>query len=200
MPKWTINSDACNNICGVGSTCPTGPQGPAGASGSQGPTGPAGSGAQGLSVSWIAGNTGPYVNTTTNTIGTGATRLYEVPFNVSSTSDKFLIHYNIVLDSSVNNHEITSTLGLATSISASAASSTNLQTGTVGVTLTGASSDKYIAASHGNVNGTDAVNLCGFGTITNLTAVPHYITVWAAASGSTTLTTPVVNVVILKTN
>jgi hypothetical protein len=73
-----------------------------------------------------------------------------------------------------------------------------LYTGTTPVTLTGVNSDKYIAGSNGKVASTQAVNLSGHATVTNLAAGTWYATVWAAADGEMTLTDPTVNIVVLQ--
>jgi len=151
----------------------------------------------GSSISYIAGNSGPYVNTLTNTINNTAVRLYQTSFNVINTAEIFLIHYNIVLGAAGDNHRMTTTLGISTTIDQTALLSNNLQTGTAPVTLTGSSSDDYIAGSHGTVTNTECVNLCGFATVTNLAAGTHYISVWAGGDGNSTFTNIVVNTVVL---
>ena len=93
---------------------------------------------------------------------------------------------------------MTSTIGISSSASATAAASTNLYTGTTPVTLTGANSDKYIAGSNGKVAATHAANLSGHATVTNLAAGTWYATVWAAADATMTLTNPTVNIVVLQ--
>ena len=173
----------------TGYTGPIGPTGPVGATGPIGPTGP--------SISWVGGDTGPY-DTTPLTIDNSATRMNEHAFQVSGPSNIFLIHYNLILSSGGDNKQITSTIGIASSASATAATSTNLYDGLVNITLNGSNANKYIAASHGNISGTDAANLIGHATVTNLTAGTYYATVWAAATGVTTLVGPTVNLVVLQ--
>jgi hypothetical protein len=123
----------------------------------------------------------------------------EHAFQVTSTSNIFLFLYNLVLDSGGDNHQVTTTLGLAGAAGATAGASTNLYTGTTGITLTGVNTDSYIAGSNGNVSAGDACNISGQATVTNLTAGTHYVTVWAGSdTNATTLTNPKVNVVCLQ--
>ena len=164
--------------------------GPTGPTGDTGPTGP--------SVSYVAGNSGPYVSSLTNIVNNAAVRLQQVSFTVTNTTEVFLIHYNIVLGPDGDNHFITSTLGISTTSNQTDVLSTNLQTGTTPVTLAGSSSDSYIAGTHGKVSGTECVNLCGFATVTNLASGTHYITVWAGSNGNNTFTGIVVNTIVLK--
>ena len=208
MPKWNSNSYpcGCNTSCGgsLGSTGPTGAVGPTGYTGYTGPVGATGytgtvgsTGATGPSISWVGGDTGAY-NAVTSTIPTTATRMNEHAFQVSGPSNIFLFHYNLVLDGGADNHQVTSTLGISSTAGATAGASTNLYDGLVVITLAGTSSDKYIAASHGNVGSNDATNLSGHATVTNLTAGTWYATVWAGAAGTMTLTSPSVNLVVLQ--
>jgi hypothetical protein len=174
--KWTTNSNCIvdNECC-----CP-------------GPTG--------SSTIWYGGNTGPYVDLSTNTIQQSATRLKEYSFTVGASSEIYLIHYNIVIDGSANNHQITTTLGIYTTADASANISTNLYDNSIGIILTGKNTDKYIGASHGDVGSNDATNISGFATVSNLSLDTHYVTIWAAVKGNNTMTlgTPKVNLVILR--
>jgi hypothetical protein len=180
----------------VGPTGYTGYTGPIGHTGYTGPIGHTGS--TGPSISWVGGDTGPY-NTTTTTIDTSATRMNEHAFQVTSTSNIFLFLYNLVLDSGGDNHQVTTTLGLAGAAGATAGASTNLYTGTTGITLTGVNTNSYIAGSNGNISAGDACNISGQATVTNLTAGTHYVTVWAGSdTNATTLTNPKVNVVCLQ--
>ena len=190
MPKWNSNSYpcGCNTSCagGLGST---GPTGSVGATGHTGATGP--------SISWVGGDTGAY-NAATSTIATSATRMNEHSFQATGPSNIFLFHYNLVLDGGGDNHEVTSTIGIATVTGATAGASTNLYTGTTPVTLTGTNTNKYIAGSNGKVSATHATNISGHATVTNLSAGTHYATVWAGAEGTMTLTNPTVNLVVLQ--
>ena len=93
---------------------------------------------------------------------------------------------------------MTSTIGIATITGATAGVSTNLYTGTTGITLNGLTANNYIAASNGNVSATHATNISGHATVTNLTAGTYYATVWAGASGLTTVQNPTVNLVVLQ--
>jgi hypothetical protein len=130
------------------------------------------------------------------TIETSATRLDEHSFNVNSTNDVFLIHYNIVLDGGVSNKQITSTLGISTSSNALATNSVNLYDLSNSVVLTGHNTDGYIGAS--STNAGDCVNIAGHATANNLSVGTHYISIWIAANASSTLTRPKCNIVILQ--
>ena len=180
MPIWNSASYPFSCNSGLGST------GPTGATGATGP-----------SISYVGGDTGAY-NAATTTINTSATRINEHSFHVISTSNIFLFHYNIVLDSGVDNHQVTSTIGISSSASATAAASTNLYTGTTPVTLTGTNTDKYIAGTNGKVAADHSANLSGHATVTNLAAGTWYATVWAAGDGVMTLVDPKVNIVVLQ--
>jgi hypothetical protein len=122
----------------------------------------------------------------------------EHAFDVTSPANIFLFLYNLVLDAGGDNHQVTTTLGLAGAADATAGASTNLYTGTTGITLDGLNTNAYIAGSNGNMSSTDACNINGQATVTNLTAGTHYVTVWAGADGTTTLTNPKVNLVCLQ--
>jgi hypothetical protein len=176
----------------VGATGYTGYTGTVGYTGYTGYTGPTGP-----SISYVGGNSGAY-NAYATTINTSATRITENEFIVTSTNNIFLFLYNLVLDAGGDNHQVTTTLGLAGASGATAGASTNLYTGTTGITLDGLNTNSYIAGSNGNVTSTDACNISGQATVTNLTAGTHYVTVWAGADGATTLTNPKVNLVLLQ--
>jgi hypothetical protein len=174
----------------TGATGYTGTVGATGYTGLQGPTGP--------SISYVGGDTGAY-NDITSTILTSATRMNEHAFQVTSTANIFLFLYNLVLDSGGDNHQVTTTLGLASASGATAGVSTNLYTGTTGITLDGTNGDSYIAGSNGKVSSTDACNISGQATVTNLAAGTWYVTVWAGSeSNATTLVSPKVNLVLLQ--
>ena len=179
----------------------TGPVGATGYTGYTGATGPVGStgytGPVGPSISYVGGDTGAY-NAATTTINTSATRINEHAFHVNSTNDIFLIHYNFVLDTIAGNHQVTTTLGLASSANALATSSTNLYDLSGSVVLTGSRTDSYIAGSNGKLNAVNASNLTGHATVSNLAAGTYYITVWAGAEGTVTMTVPKINLVILQ--
>jgi hypothetical protein len=102
------------------------------------------------------------------------------------------------LDGSGDNRTITSTLGISTTLNQTAPFSINLKTGTTPVSLQGVPGDNYIAGTHAGVHANDVVNLCGFATVTNLSVAIHYICVWAGGNGSSTFTSPTVNIVVLK--
>jgi hypothetical protein len=102
-----------------------------------------------------------------------------------------------VLGAGGDNHNMTTTLGISTTINQTAILSTNLQTGTTPVTLTGSSSNSYIAGTHGKVTNAESVNLSGFATVTNLAAGTHYISVWAGGDGNSTFTAIHLNTVVL---
>ena len=161
-----------------------------------GATGPAGP-----SISYVGGDTGAY-NAIATTINTTATRMNEHAFQVSSPSNIFLFHYNIVLRTaalSSSASQITTTLGIAGTPGASAASSKNIYTGTIPVDLSGANTDAYIAGSNGIVVGANACNIVGQGTITDLSAGTHYVTIWAASLTAFTPTVgPTANLVVLQ--
>ena len=205
MPKWNSSNSSCCS-CSSGGLGPTGPIGPIGPTGYTGYTGLQGAtgytglqGATGSSIIYVGGNTGAYNAFDITTISTTETRINEHAFQVTSTNNIFLFHYNIVLDGGGDNRQITSTLGIANTIGATGGNSTNLQTGTTPVTLTGVNTDKYIAGSHNTVNANDAVNLSGHATATNLAAGTWYVTVWVGSNtSSTTLTSPVVHLVVLQ--
>ena len=188
MPAWSTTSDACSTICG----CPTS------GTGTVGPVGPAG--ATGPSISFIAGNTGPYLPTSiTSFTSATANRVYQQAFTVSSSTQQFLIHYNIILGNVTNNRRFTSTLGLSDTINQTALLSINLSTGTVPVTLAGADTDNYIAGSNGDVSANHACNLIGFATVTNISTIgTNYITIWLAPSGSDSATSATADIVILQ--
>jgi hypothetical protein len=155
-----------------------------------GPTGP--------SISWVGGDSGPYNPTSTLTVNGSATRMNEHSFNVNSATNMFLIQYNFVCDGGSDNKQITTTLGLANVPSQSVENSINLQNGMTGITLTGANGDKYIAASNGNIASASACNINGMATVKNLSVGTHYVSVWAASSGTSAMTSPVILMNVLR--
>lgn len=178
MPIW--------NSASYPSSCNSGPLGPTGA------TGP--------SIIYVGGNTGVYNAIATSiTMGT-ATRMNEHAFQVSGPSNIFLFHYNMVLipGSGAYGTQITTTLGINSSASASATSSKNVYTGNTPVALTGANSDAYIAGSNGTVAAGSACNIIGQGTITGLSAGTYYVTLWAGSILSITAVSPTANLVVLQ--
>jgi hypothetical protein len=124
----------------------------------------------------------------------------EHSFQVSNSSNIFLFHYNMVLipGAVAYGTQITTTLGIASTISASAASSTNLYTGTTPVTLTGMNTDAYIAGSNGTVASGSACNIIGQATVTGLAAGTYYVTLWAGSVLSITSVSPTANLVVLQ--
>ena len=110
----------------------------------------------------------------------------------------FLFNYNFICESSAGNKQITSTLGLSDTINDLSANSINLQNGMTGITLTGSNSDKYIAGSNGTIAAANACNIMGMATATNLSVGTHYVSVWAASSGTSVLTNPVILMNVLQ--
>ena len=130
-----------------------------------------------------------------------ATRMNEHSFQVTGPSNIFLFHYNMVLiPGAVNAYgtQITTTLGIASTTTASAASSTNLYTGTTPVTLTGMNTDNFIAGSNGTVASGSACNIIGQATVSGLTAGTYYVTLWAASVLSITAVSPTAHLVVLR--
>jgi hypothetical protein len=107
--------------------------------------------------------------------------------------------FNFIVDGAPDNHQITTTLGYSTTALDSAANCINLYDNSTGITLTGANTDKYIAGSNGNIQAINATNIIGQGMLYNLSANTYYISLWAASqTGTTTVTSPKVSLVILK--
>ena len=124
--------------------------------------------------------------------------MIEYAFQVSSPSNIFLFHYNMVLSSGTYTSQITTTLGIASGAGELAANSKNLYTGTTPVTLTGANTDAYIAGSNGTVVSGNACNINGQGTVTGLSAGTYYVTIWAAATVQLLSTNSTANLVVLE--
>jgi collagen type VII alpha len=137
----------------------------------------------GQGTQWCGGNTGPYDVPTTGTtaIATSATKLYEKAFNVSNTNNQFLIHYNIVLGNGGSNYLVNSTLGISTTPNDIAGNCINLYNNASGITLTGATTDPYIASATSSTG----ANLTGFATVSNLATGTQYVSLWAASSTAT---------------
>ena len=92
---------------------------------------------------------------------------------------------------------MTSTLGLSSTANDSAGNCTNLYSQTTGITLTGANTDSYLAASNGGVTSGNASNLHGYATITNAAVGTQYVTLWAASqTAAQTFTGQKINLVI----
>jgi hypothetical protein len=87
---------------------------------------------------------------------------------------------------------VTSTLGLSATANDVSSNCINLYDGTTGINLTGSNGNAYIAMT----SLSDAANLSGFATVTNLSVETKYVSLWAANTTSQNYTAQKINLVI----
>jgi hypothetical protein len=156
----TINSIMCYTTGKLGSTGPTGPTG--------------------FALSYVAGNE-PYTNTlVTTTVGTSATRIYEIGPITSLSTTKFMLMANVSLFSA--NYDVQVTIGRSTTSGPTGGNSTNIVSNVSPLVLPQSTTSYYVAGlpalgSSASQNGSGfALDSPGAGTF--------YYTIWMSSSSS----------------